>query len=212
MDLYNPMNMGMGMGMGMGMAMSGNQAMAMAMARNFGGKLGAGGKLNPQQMTPEMTQQLMQEQQAIYKEALKYQKGHAGGAIGSNLPGADGNGKSAAGISKNPAGTTINTSMNMGTGTGASLAHNNNPHNRNSSSEQLASDSKLFKRSSYHVAIAYHIYMKNLNNNGRELSGIDPTYPARQMRDEKKRDVGEDEMVREREREMEYVQHRQEQL
>ena len=73
----------------------------------------------------------------------------------------------------------------------------NAPHRRSTSNE-LASDSKLFKRSSYHVAIAYHIYMKNLKDGGKELTGIDPTYPARQMRDDKKRDVGEDEMIRER--------------
>ena len=56
---------------------------------------------------------------------------------------------------------------------------------------ELASDSKLFKRSSFHVAIAYHIHIRKLKESGKELTGandIDPTYKARKMREEKNRE------------------------
>ena len=44
---------------------------------------------------------------------------------------------------------------------------------------------KPFKRQSYHVAIAYHIFLKQIktgpNPNARD---IDPTYNARKLRDQ----------------------------
>ena len=52
---------------------------------------------------------------------------------------------------------------------------------------ELVADGKLFKRSSYHVAIAYHIHIRNLKASGKELMGardIDPTFQARKMRED----------------------------
>ena len=67
-----------------------------------------------------------------------------------------------------------------------SLDQNANKGNKMSGmSGVLTSDSKLFKRASYHVAIAYHIHIKNFKNSGKELTDandIDPTYPARKMK------------------------------
>lgn len=46
-------------------------------------------------------------------------------------------------------------------------------------------DDKVFKRSAYHVAIAYHIYLKGLYEQGI-TSGVllDPTYRARLVKEE----------------------------
>jgi len=47
------------------------------------------------------------------------------------------------------------------------------------------SDGKLFKRSSYHVAIAYHIHLKKLQEEKKDTSKLmnwDPTYHARKLR------------------------------
>ena len=65
-----------------------------------------------------------------------------------------------------------------------------NARQGNKISGVLASDSKLFKRASYHVAIAYHIHIKNFKNSGKELTDandIDPTYPARVMKERAQR-------------------------
>ena len=46
-------------------------------------------------------------------------------------------------------------------------------------------DNKLFGRSAYHVAIAYHIHLKKLKENGQPLTNsesLDPTYCARKLR------------------------------
>lgn len=45
------------------------------------------------------------------------------------------------------------------------------------------SDNKIFKRSAYHVAIAYHIYIKKMREKGAQGSEIDPTYSARKLRE-----------------------------
>ena len=48
------------------------------------------------------------------------------------------------------------------------------------------SDGKLFKRSSYHVAIAYHIHLKKLQQKNLDTTKImnwDPTYYARKLRE-----------------------------
>jgi hypothetical protein len=43
---------------------------------------------------------------------------------------------------------------------------------------------KPFKRQSYHVAIAYHIHLKQVRAEGGEANPrIDPTYPARRLRE-----------------------------
>ena len=47
-----------------------------------------------------------------------------------------------------------------------------------------ADENKLFKRSSYHVAIAYHIYLKNLKAKGNVIENeIDPTYHAKKLKE-----------------------------
>ena len=53
-------------------------------------------------------------------------------------------------------------------------------------SNDLASDTKLFKRASYHVAIAYHIHIRKLKELGVTLAkteDIDPTCAARKLRE-----------------------------
>jgi hypothetical protein len=42
-------------------------------------------------------------------------------------------------------------------------------------------EGKIFKRSAFHVAIAYHIYIKKLKEKGG--SEVDPTYYARKLRE-----------------------------
>ena len=44
------------------------------------------------------------------------------------------------------------------------------------------SDLKLFKRQSYHVAIAYHIHLRGKGTNATEQKDIDPTFHARRLR------------------------------
>lgn len=44
-------------------------------------------------------------------------------------------------------------------------------------------DLKPFKRQSYHVAIAYHIHLKRIKSASPSPSEIDPTYPARKLRE-----------------------------
>lgn len=44
------------------------------------------------------------------------------------------------------------------------------------------SDLKLFKRQSYHVAIAYHIHLRSLGPNPANPRAIDPTFKARRLR------------------------------
>lgn len=44
-------------------------------------------------------------------------------------------------------------------------------------------DLKPFKRQSYHVAIAYHIHLKRIKSTNPSPSEIDPTYPARKLRE-----------------------------
>jgi hypothetical protein len=46
-------------------------------------------------------------------------------------------------------------------------------------------DEKIFKRSAYHVAIAYHIYLKGLYEQGITSGNlIDPTYKARLVKEQ----------------------------
>lgn len=42
---------------------------------------------------------------------------------------------------------------------------------------------KPFKRQSYHVAIAYHIHLKRIKTANPNPTEIDPTYPARKLRE-----------------------------
>jgi hypothetical protein len=44
-------------------------------------------------------------------------------------------------------------------------------------------ENKIFKRSAYHVAIAYHIYLNKLREKGTIGSEIDPTYFARRLKE-----------------------------
>lgn len=46
---------------------------------------------------------------------------------------------------------------------------------------------KFFKRSTYHIAIAYQIHLNNLRDSGKDLQTlmvIDPTYSARKLKGE----------------------------
>lgn len=44
-------------------------------------------------------------------------------------------------------------------------------------------ENKPFKRQSYHVAIAYHIHLKQVKNT-KSVEYVDPTYPARKLREQ----------------------------
>ena len=44
-------------------------------------------------------------------------------------------------------------------------------------------NNKVFKRSSYHVAIAYHIYIKKMSQRGPLMNEVDPTLRARRLKD-----------------------------
>ena len=50
---------------------------------------------------------------------------------------------------------------------GQSLCENNKDKKDDNYEEAEISTNKLFKRSAFHVAIAYHIYLKNLKLNGK---------------------------------------------
>ena len=52
---------------------------------------------------------------------------------------------------------------------------------QNLAGKQGKEDNKPFKRQSYHVAIAYHIHLKQVKNN-KSVEFVDPTYPARRLR------------------------------
>jgi hypothetical protein len=46
-------------------------------------------------------------------------------------------------------------------------------------------EQKIFKRSAYHVAIAYHIFLSQKSKEGTsDASAFDPTYPARKLKDQ----------------------------
>lgn len=49
--------------------------------------------------------------------------------------------------------------------------------------KEIKEDLKPFKRQAYHVAIAYHIYLRSLKKGGSEAGHIDPTYNARKLRE-----------------------------
>lgn len=55
-------------------------------------------------------------------------------------------------------------------------------------SKDSQSKDKLFGRSSYHVAIAYHIHLKNIKESGANISVqsclLDPTYYAKKLKGE----------------------------
>ena len=44
-------------------------------------------------------------------------------------------------------------------------------------------ENKPFKRQSYHVAIAYHIHLKQVKTT-RTVEYVDPTFPARRLKEE----------------------------
>lgn len=51
----------------------------------------------------------------------------------------------------------------------------------------MLNGNKLFKRGSYHVAIAYHIYVANLKKCGSaNRLELDPTYHARKLKEDLK--------------------------
>jgi hypothetical protein len=45
-------------------------------------------------------------------------------------------------------------------------------------------EQKLFKRSSYHVAIAYHIFLSKKPQNSNDIQYSDPTFPARRLKEQ----------------------------
>lgn len=47
---------------------------------------------------------------------------------------------------------------------------------------QAKEENKPFKRQSYHVAIAYHIHLKQVKRN-TAVEYVDPTFPARKLRE-----------------------------
>lgn len=49
-------------------------------------------------------------------------------------------------------------------------------------------ENKPFKRQSYHVAIAYHIHLKQVKMS-KTVEYVDPTYPARRLKDEEAKKV-----------------------
>lgn len=51
----------------------------------------------------------------------------------------------------------------------------------------FSSNNKVFKRSAYHVAICYYIYLKKLKDKGPIGNDIDPTYQARRLKEEMSR-------------------------
>ena len=51
----------------------------------------------------------------------------------------------------------------------------------------FSNSNKIFKRSSYHVAICYHIYLKKLREKGPIGSEIDPTIHARKLKEDMNR-------------------------
>lgn len=48
-------------------------------------------------------------------------------------------------------------------------------------------ETKPFKRQSYHVAIAYHIHLKQVKNT-KSVEYVDPTFPARKLREQTQSD------------------------
>ena len=44
-------------------------------------------------------------------------------------------------------------------------------------------NNKVFKRSSCHVAIAYHIYIKQKSEGGPLMNEVDPTLQARRLKE-----------------------------
>jgi len=46
----------------------------------------------------------------------------------------------------------------------------------------FSSNNKIFKRSAYHVAIAYHIYLRKIREKGPIGGEIDPTFHARRLK------------------------------
>ena len=48
-------------------------------------------------------------------------------------------------------------------------------------------ENKPFKRQSYHVAIAYHIHLKQVKNT-KAVEYVDPTFPARKLREQSQAD------------------------
>lgn len=57
------------------------------------------------------------------------------------------------------------------------------------SSRSGKEETKPFKRQSYHVAIAYHIHLKQVRES-RPAEYVDPTYAARKLREQAQKDPG----------------------
>ena len=52
------------------------------------------------------------------------------------------------------------------------------------------SDGKIFKRASYHVAIAYHIYLDKIDKSDpSNLRNLDPSYHARKLKAEMQKEA-----------------------
>lgn len=54
-----------------------------------------------------------------------------------------------------------------------------------SSKKNDQSGEKFFRRSTYHIAIAYNIYLNNIKTSGKDLQSpmmLDPTQPAKRLR------------------------------
>lgn len=52
---------------------------------------------------------------------------------------------------------------------------------------QQQAGEKFFRRSTYHIAIAYHIHLNNIKDSGKDLQTpmiLDPTYQAKKLKGE----------------------------
>lgn len=67
------------------------------------------------------------------------------------------------------------------------LLKNKIESNREALKKNGQNANKVFGRASYHIGIAYHIHLKNLEQNGKNLNDLnaaDPTLPARRLKGE----------------------------
>jgi len=63
------------------------------------------------------------------------------------------------------------------------VRQNESSNGSNKGNKGPISESKIFKRSAYHIAIAYHIYLKKMRLMGAQGNEIDPISHARKLRE-----------------------------
>jgi hypothetical protein len=87
------------------------------------------------------------------------------------------------------ANTMIQLERTIGKETPAHNKQNGHSHQKsneknNLNSKVVLNDGKVFKRALYHVAIAYHIFLKGAGERGMSGEELDPTYAARKMKEQ----------------------------